>query len=153
MQTAGIDAINNAVYLYLRELSEPRENSLRIVIEEAAANRSRAGEVNLPGLAEVAKGAATIESVKGCRTFEITWRRYVAYLVTEEAVGSCGKYQDEEFTGRFFRTYKKSHFLELLGKDTGGHQNLFTHHKIICLNHLIDVASSFDPVIGIISTK
>jgi len=33
-----LDSLNSANYLYLRELSEPRDNSLRLVVQEAVVN-------------------------------------------------------------------------------------------------------------------
>jgi len=33
-----LDSLDSAKYLYLRELSEPRDNSLRLVIQEAVVN-------------------------------------------------------------------------------------------------------------------
>jgi hypothetical protein len=60
---------------------------------------------------------------------------------TEEGVGSYGENGDEVYTGKLLRHYTKSHFLDHLGRDTGGHMNSLRHYKIICLNHLIDVAS------------
>src|SRR5450755_2035939 len=50
--------------------------------------RSRQDLQELPELAAIRKDASPIESVEGCRVFELYWRRYVAYLVTEELVGS-----------------------------------------------------------------
>ena len=82
-----------------------------------------------------------IESTETCRTFELIWDRYVAYLVTEECAGSCGRYEDEIFTGTLFRVYTKSHFLEHLVRDTGAHSKEIQHYKLICLNHLIDIAA------------
>src|ERR1700734_1294768 len=87
-----LDSLDSAKRLYLRELSEPRDNSLRLVVQEAVVNL--AGVVRshpeLPDLDELTRGASPIESTEGCRSFELTWKRYVAYLVTEECVGSCG---------------------------------------------------------------
>ncbi len=84
------------------------------------------------------------------------WNRYAAYLVTEECVGSCGQYDDEVFTGSLFRVYTKSHFLEHLARDTGGHTEEVLHYKLTCLNHLIDVAA-YDPpevtLVGPISSR
>lgn len=34
----GFDSLDSAKYLYLRELSEPRDNSLRLVVQEAVVN-------------------------------------------------------------------------------------------------------------------
>jgi hypothetical protein len=33
-----LDSLNLEKYLYLRELTEPRDNSLRIVVQEAISN-------------------------------------------------------------------------------------------------------------------
>ena len=71
------DALNSARYLYLRELSEPQDNALRLVVQEAIVNP--AGSVRsypeLPELEKISKGALPIESTDECRTFELVWRR------------------------------------------------------------------------------
>jgi len=141
-----LDSLDSAKYLYLRELSEPRDNSLRLVVQEALVNP--AGLVRphpeLPELEGILKDASPIESTENCRRFELIWKRYVAYLVTEECVGSCGSYDDEIFSGKLFRVYAKSHFLEHLARDTGGHTGEVLHYKVTCLNHLVDIAA-YDP--------
>jgi len=113
-----LDFLDLAKYLYLRELAEPRDNSLRLVVQEAVVIPG--GLVRpypeLPELDELSKGASPIESTDNCRTFELTWKRYVAYLVTEECVGSCGQDADEIYTGKLLRVYTKSHFLEHLSR-------------------------------------
>jgi len=45
--------------------------------------------------------------------FELFWKRYAAYLVTEELVGSNSLtgYDDESYTGSILRVYTKSHSL------------------------------------------
>lgn len=62
----------------------------------------------------------------------------------------AGEYSDEVYTGKLLRHYAKSHFLDHLGLDTGGHMNLLRHYKVICLNHLIDVASENPPEIELV---
>ncbi len=99
----------------------------------------------LPELEEILRGSSLIESTDACRIFELMWERYVAYLVTEECVGSCGQYDDEVYTGQLFRVYTKSHFLEHLSRDTGGHTESVLHFKLTCLNHLVDVAAYAPP--------
>ncbi len=138
-----LDSLNSVKYLYLRELSEPRDNSLRIILDEAMDNRSAPSSVHhdLPELTEILKNSWPIETTAGCKSFELSWKHYVAYLVTEECVGSCGGYDDEVYTGNLFRIYTKSHFLEHLERDTGAHDEPIQHFKLICLNHLIDIAS------------
>ena len=127
-------------------------NSLRFVVQEAVVNPtgvSRSSYPDLPELEEITKGTSPIESTDTCRTFELTWKRYVAYLVTEEIVGSCGQNVDDEiFTGELFRVYTKSHSLEYLARDTGGHMEEILHYKLICLDHLIDVAAYTPPEVN-----
>jgi hypothetical protein len=144
-----LSIFDSTKYLYLRELTEPRDNSLRLVVQEAVVNFS--GLVRpypeRPESTELFTAVSPIESTCTCRTFELTWKFYVAYLVTEECVGSCGQYDDEAFTGKLFRVYTKSHFLEHLARDTGGHAEEVLHYKLTCLNHLIDVAAYAPPEI------
>src|ERR1700688_1922574 len=101
--------LDSAKYLYLQELSEPRDNSLRLIVQEAVADPDSLAPPHpkLPELGELLTEVSPIESDATCRTFELTWKHYVAYLVTEEFVGSCGKYDDEIFTGSAFRVYTK----------------------------------------------
>jgi hypothetical protein len=147
-----LDSLNSVKYVYLRELTEPRENSVRLVVDEAVVNESApVGYPELPELAEILSNASAIETVEGCKSFELFWKHCVAYSVTEELVGSNGTYADEAFSGRIFRVYTKSHFLEHLARDTGGHFKPILHYKLICLNHLIDIASYDPPEIRLIS--
>ena len=84
---------------------------------------------------------------------EVEWQKMTStswnglnylYLVTEECVGSCGSYDDEIFSGKLFRVYTKSHFLEHLARDTGGHTGEVLDYKVTWLNHLVDIAA-YDP--------
>ncbi len=147
------EQLNSVKYLYLRQLSEPKDNSLRVTVEEAIANRAgiAPGWATTPELADILGDAYPIESIEGCRTFELYWKSYVAYLVTEEMVASCGKYEDEVYSGTVFRTYQKSHFLEHLARDTGGHSEPLRHYKITCLNHVIDVAAYGPPDVRLLT--
>lgn len=147
-----LDLLDSAKYLYLRDLTEPRDNSLRVVVQEAVVNPFGMvhAHPDFPELKELFTSASPIESTADCRTFELTWKNYIAYLVTEECVGSCGKYDDELFSGRLFRIYTKSHFLDHLRRDTGGYTGEINHYKMICLNHLIDVAAYDQPEVKLI---
>jgi hypothetical protein len=152
-----VEQLNAVKYLYLRELSEPRDNSLRIVVEEAVVNPSGiiAPEfLERPELAVIREGASPIESVEGCRLFELHWKRYAAYLVTEECVGSSAAkgYDDERYDGRILRVYSESHFLTYMTRDTGGHIEPLQHYKLVCLNHLIDIAAYAPPKIRVLSS-
>ena len=144
--------LNGAEYLYLLSISEPRDNSVLLRVREAVVNYSSVARVEGLGepFSKLLEGASPIESTADCRAYELHWRHYIAYLVTEEGAGSCGEYQDEVFTGKLLRVYTKSHFLDHLGRDTGGHMRPLRHYKVVCLNHLVDVASEEPPEIRLI---
>jgi hypothetical protein len=146
------DRVNSVEYLYLRNLSEPVDNSLRIIVDEAMGNRSASSQIpaDLPELTEILNDSWPIESTLNGKSFEFTWKYCIAYLVTEECVGSCGRSDDEIYTGELFRVYTKSNFLEHLARDTGGHVEPIQHFRLICLNHLIDIASYTPPEIRVI---
>ena len=150
-----VSLLNEAKYLFLRDISEPEENSLRLVVEEAIADHTQTISTPDPTspFAEIRKGVRRVKAVEGCRRFELQWSRYVAYLVTEEIVGSGGNYEDEVYTGKLFRVYTKSHFLDLLSRDTGGHFEPILHYKLICQNHLIDVAAYGSPEVRLLESS
>ena len=144
------EQLNSVQYLYLRQLSEPSDSSLKLVVEEAVSNRAgfvEPGLLERPELAALRQNAWPIESIEGCRVFELHWKRYVAYLVTEELVGSNARegYGDEHYSGRLLRVYSQSHFLTHVERDTGGHFGPLQHYKLICLNHLIDIVAYAPP--------
>jgi len=146
----AIEQLNSVRYVDLREISEPDKrvfNSLRIVVEEAVVNEAAAVVSDQPELENLLAGAHPIESVEGCKTFQLSWKHYLAYLVTEELVGSNAPngYADEVYTGKILRVYTKSHFLDHVMRDTGGQIQEVLHYKLICLNHLIDVVSYYQP--------
>ncbi|MBZ5567648.1 MAG: hypothetical protein LAN64_07330 [Acidobacteriia bacterium] len=150
-----VSLLNEAKYLFLRDISEPEENSLRLVVEEAIADHTQTISTtdSASPFAEIMKGASPVKAVEGCRRFELQWSRYVAYLVTEESVGSGGNYEDEVYTGKLFREYTKSHFLDLLARDTGGHFEPILQYKLICQNHLIDVAAYGPPEVRLLESS
>ena len=152
INVAAVEQLDSGQYLYLRELSEPHDNSLKLVVEEAVVNRSGFVRTD-PELDAILTNASPIESVKGCKAFEIYWKHYVAYLVTEELVGSNAEtgYDDECYTGKLLRVYSKSHFLDHLARDTGGHIEPLRHYKVVCLNHLIDVAAYTPPEVRVLA--
>lgn len=150
-----ISLLTQAKYLSLRHISELGDNSLRLVVEEAIADRTESVPTPDPAspFAELRKGASAIKSVEGCRTFELQWSRYIAYLVAEEGAGSGGSDEDEVYTGNLFRLYTKSHFLDHLARETGGHFEPILHYKLICQNHLIDVASYRPPEVRLLERE
>jgi hypothetical protein len=151
----AVEQLNSVKYISLREISEPNKrafNTLRIIVQEAVVNYG--GHVDVPKeIGSILKGPHPIESVEGCKVFQLDWKHYVAYLVTEELVGSnaANRYDDESYTGKLFRVYSRSHFLDHIARDTGGHVEEVRHYKVICLDHLIDVATYCEPEITVVS--
>jgi len=155
-ESVAIEQLNSVRYVYLREISELDKrtfNSLRIVVEEAVVNEAAGVVSDQPELANVLAGAHPIESIEGCKKFELSWKHYLAYLVTEELVGSNAKngYDDEVYTGKILRAYTKSHFLDHIMRDTGGHIQEVVHYKLICLDHLVDVVSYHPPEVEVLT--
>ena len=143
------EQLNSVRYVNLREISEPNKrvlNSLRIIVDEVVVNETAVVVSDRPELANLLAGAHPIETVEGCKAFTLTWKHYLAYLVTEELVGSnaMNGYDDEVYVGKILRIYRKSHFIDHIMRDTGGHLQEILHYKLICLDHLIDVVS-YDP--------
>ncbi len=147
-------------YLYLREISEPDKNAfntLAIVAEEAILNQSKAATLRpeLAHLKSLLQDAHPIESVEGCRAFRLYWRNYIAYMVTEEMAGSTGPIggAEECYTGKLFRKYSKSHFLDYIEHNTGGRTRDPQHYRLVCLDHIIDIASCFPPEISVVERQ
>ena len=153
-----IQQLNAVKFVRLREISEPDKsafNSLRIIVDEAIVNEAVLAFSDRPELARVLAGAHPVESVEGCKTFSLSWKHYLAYLVTEELVGSNARngYDDEAYTGRILRVYAKSHFVDHIMRDTGGHIREILHYKLICLDHLIDVVSYDPPAVRVFASS
>jgi hypothetical protein len=143
--------IDSAAYLFLGRLFEPRDNQLTIVLEEAISNKLKSGPTVLPGGITLQGDSAPIEHTADCRVFTLSWKNYVSYCVTEEMHGSCGRYEEEIYTGRLLRIYSKSNFLDFLEKNTGAHANSYQHFEIACLNHIIDIAAIDAPTLSVFS--
>src|ERR1700722_10097086 len=155
-ESDAIRQLNSVRYVRLHEISEPDKsafNSLRIVVDEAIVNMAAVAVSDRPELAALLAGAHPIESVEGGKTIQLSWKHYLAYLVTEELVGSNAPngYADEVYTGKILRIYTKSHFLDHIMRDTGGHIQEVLHYKLICLDHLIDVVSYHPPEVKVLS--
>jgi hypothetical protein len=62
-----ISPLNRAKYLSLRHISEPEDNSLRLVVEEAIADRTETVSTPAPTspFAELRKGASPINQSRG----------------------------------------------------------------------------------------
>jgi hypothetical protein len=137
------DEIDSCKYLYLRELWEPEENTLRIVVEEAKAEGP---PEDIEILGKVISGTRAIESDESCRLFELVWSSYVAYCVRNESFTSWD--DSEQWEGNLIRLYTKSHFRDYVGRDTFASDEYpgpLRHWCVLCLNHLVDVIACVEP--------
>jgi hypothetical protein len=138
------DEIDDCRWIYLRELGEPEENALRLVIEEAKADGPPEDIEVLPG--KVISGTLAIESDDSCRVFELVWPTYVCYSVRNESF--CTMDKAEAWEGRLFCLYSKSHFLDYVSRATfasADYPGPLRHWGVNCLNHIIDVVSVSEP--------
>jgi hypothetical protein len=138
------DKIDSCKWIHLREFGEPVENSLRIVIAEAKADGPADDIEVLPG--KIISDLRAIESDESCRLFELVWPNYVAYSVRNESF--CTVDESEQWEGRLFCLYAKSHYLEFVSKATfanAAYPGPLQHWGINCLNHIVDIVSTSEP--------
>jgi hypothetical protein len=132
--------LDTCVSLYLREISEPRQNSLRLLIEEAEVMPEEVA-IRFAGT-EMGTGHL-VTSTTNSRLFEIVWDHYVAYSVTNESYATPG--ESEEFSGRFARFYCKSRFLDYVSRATFACKDYpgpLQHIGIVSECHVVDVVST-----------
>jgi hypothetical protein len=139
-----LDEIDDCRWIHLRELAEPGENALRLVVDEAHVAGPPVDIEVRP--AKVLRGLERIESDPSCRVFELVWPTYVCYAVRNESF--CTQNADETWEGRLFRRYSKSHFLEFVARTTiatAAFPRPLQHWGVACLDHVIDVVSASAP--------
>jgi hypothetical protein len=140
------NALNSYEYLYLREISEPEDNTLSLRVEEAAASPALTSKE----IAEVAfSDLRAIESTKQSRLFELRWKSYIAYSVRNESFVSPDGYEKVEW-GKLVCLFSRSRFLDYVGNGTFANQEYpgpFRHVGLICLNHIVDIVSVEPPVV------
>jgi hypothetical protein len=139
----GFVEVDSCYCLFLREITEPQEGSLRVVLEEAFV---LAEEVTVKVGGREITGGHPIRSVEGSRLFEIIWASYVGYSVRNESYVSPD--ESETFSGRFVRIYSKSHFLDYISRSTFAcdqHPGPLHHIGLVSECHIIDVISTESP--------
>ena len=143
-----IEQINNHKYLYLTEIGEPEDNALRLVIEEAIPDFEER-EIKIG--ASLVTGFRDIVSDERCFAYEFIFNSYIAYSVINESFDQADK--AEFYTGKLFRNYSKSNFLDYLKVSTfatAEHPGVFSHYQLIALNHIVNVASINSPQISVL---
>jgi hypothetical protein len=146
---AHVEAIRTRKHLYLQAISEPEENSLRVVLLEARVGGSPSAEqlADNPLLA----GSNAIVHESGCKVFELFWPSYIGYSVENESY-ALPEPKESVGEGRLMVVYTKSMYLSYLSKATlatPDYPGPFKHWALCCLNHIVNVASVEEPVITV----
>ena len=145
------DNINNHKYIYLGTIGEPEDNVLRFTIEEAGVSEDKTS-IEISG--SELSGLRSIEVTDKSCIYEVTFDNYIGYSVLNESY--CGVDEYEEYEGRLFCVYKKSHYLNYLSKAslaTSEYPGPFKHYGFNCLNHIVDVVSTEEPSITLIGGR
>jgi hypothetical protein len=132
-----VDQLNSHKYLYLDKLFEEIDLELCILVDEA---KVQGGELQA---VENASSYGAIISDETCKKYKLTFKNYDAYSVRNESFTVWD--DEEEFTGNLFRIFSKSKFLDYVAASTVAVEDVlgaYKHYEIVCLNHIIDVASS-----------
>jgi hypothetical protein len=155
---AHVEAIRACKYLYLHSISEPEENSLRVVLHEAmVGGPPTAEELAHEGLAPVRELLADSRAIvhgPGCQVFELVWPSYIGYSVENESY-ALPEPKDSVGEGRLLIVYTESVYLSYLSKATfasADYPGSFKHWALCCLNHIVNVASVDEPAITVTLT-
>ncbi len=144
--------VDSCYTIFVREISEPEENVLRLVLQEAEKSPESVSH-KIGGT--VIENLHPVEPTELSRTFELRWKQYIAYSVRNESFASPDDDSDVRASGRLFRTYSKSHFLDFVSRATIASEQYpgpFTHFCVVSECHVIDIISTQMPEIQILRT-
>jgi hypothetical protein len=141
----AITALNACEYLFLAAIEELDNNCLRLVVREG---RPVAAPEPLVVGDAVISGCRRIDVTDESATFELLWKRYVAYSVMNESFATVD--EEEQYTGHRFRIYSKSHFIDYVSRASFAcdqYPGPTQHVAVVCENHVIDVIAAITPVV------
>jgi hypothetical protein len=145
---ASYEDIDSCHSLLMLEMTEPYDNSLRIIVGETSLGELH--DLSVPGADFVFEGVRPVAHREGDRTFSLIWPSYVAYAVSNE---SFALRQDaKEEVGKFLRRLQGSSFQRYVGETTWWDDRYGTqrHWRVGCSNHVIDIISVDEPSIELI---
>jgi len=135
--------INSCRYLYLKEICEPEDNCLKIIIEEAVEGDE------FDSLGSSGLSGRGIQVTSESRLFELFFDSYIGYSIVDESLALPD--DSEVCKGRIFCVYEKSNYLDFINKSSFAsedHPGPYIHYGINCLNHIVDIASADEPQIS-----
>lgn len=132
--------IDGCAGLDLVEISEPRANSLRLILAELSAS-----DEIMPSPPFPVKDTHPVERTRRDHLYEVSWSRYVAYNILNESY--LERDDSEAFQGKRFRLYQKSRYLDFVRKaqNVGFLAPKSKHWGICCERHIVDVVSEEEP--------
>ncbi len=136
-------------YINLLRITEPEINSLTLYFSRSKVSNVTE-DLNMNGY--ILKSTRAIIPDNNYSDIIIDFDTYITYSVRNESFTSWDDY--EIFDGNMaFRIYKKSRFLDFIKSSTTAlevcgdvYPPLF-HYGIVCLNHIIDIASYSKPTV------
>ena len=140
------EEMNQCEYLFLAEIQQPDYHSLRLVVEEGRP-AGESGPLEIAGA--VISGCTRIDVTEASRSFELLWDSYVAYAVLNESFAAAAE-ADECYSGKLFRVYSKSHFIDYVSRATfatAEYPGPTFHYEIACQDHVIVIISLKNPVV------
>lgn len=147
----SIRQINRLQYLYLDRMVELNDLEVEFWIREAGYSKSL-------GNSEAAVSSySNIQSTEDSKIYKVLFEGYIAFAVFNESYEKLPI--EKTFSSRLFQTISDSQFLDYItaNGDVGYAESVSAmkprHFRLNCLNHIIDVATCFDPSIEIVSGK
>nr|WP_260871282.1 hypothetical protein [Paenibacillus sp. Y412MC10] len=131
--------------IYLDQIFETQDNHLRLLFSRSKA--SEIAETVTIGEIEI-KDSYSIDIDESLPHIQIDFEWYIGYSVRNESYTVWDDY--EEFEGKIFRIYSKSRYLDFISTSTIATEEYpgpYKHYGISCLNHVIDIVSTTDPII------
>lgn len=146
---ASYEDIDSCHSLLLLEMTEPYDNSLRIIVGETSLGERQ--DLSAPGTDFVFRDVRPIAHRESDRTFALTWPSYVAYAVSNESYAL--PVNAKEDTGKCIRRLQGSAFLRYISETTWWSDETYgpqRHWIIGCEHHLIDIVSADEPNIELL---
>ncbi len=131
--------------IYLDKIYEPRDNHLRLTINRSKTSENK--ETIAVGGIEI-KNTHSIDIDYSLPLIQLDFEWYIGYSILNESYTVSDEY--EEFEGESFRVYSKSRYLNFIKLGSIASEEYpgpFHHYEIACLNHIIDIVSTEEPII------
>jgi len=146
----ALEELESCQTLFLIGICEPFDNWLQILLQETKTHHDKPRSMVIGG---VDLGISyPIAPSTDSRFFQLEWRRYIAYLVTDESYGIYP--EGEQFTGKILRVFADSRYLRFLRETTNatsGYPGTYQQYEVVSQMHVVDVAAEEPPEITIIT--